>query len=452
MHYRYSNKKRLVILYGSTKLGKRASAIRLLTQVNISEILELDPTILDLATFNYAVGKAYIINSLRPTETSGLRVTQHILRHLSDILKQQDSYFIITADPYYLDLSHLQDDYLLTWQDLPDRQMTLARHLEWHMPDAQLADKLLSTSEVQSTLTEISNPSDIDRFAFLLAKVARNELSLSDAIFLLGVHIQQAVESWFHDHRDLRQRVFLITLSVLSGVKYQVVEEESERLIKMLCTMPNSTESSPVESTFDKTRTELLQDTWAQLQQGQENTEWGLSPIEIVSLKNPGYQPAVLAYVWHEYANLRKTLLQWIYQLGIYHRTEVRQRLAVAVGTLSRHDFRTVLDDVVRNWAKSDDSNLWALAALSLSVAAQDNNLAPQVLKLLRHWSRLTDSPSLCWTAVLALGYVSWRFPDASMRDLHTIANSGSDALILGVGTAVTMVFSARGGCNRVAI
>jgi hypothetical protein len=440
------NEYHILVLQGQANFGKQTTALHLLNELCDRDILEMNPAIADLSQVQCLPNHSYLIDTLTPTENHPSKLEPHTLKQLSRTLQQIDSYLVITIDEYWEISQALLDDYVLTWNELPTCEKALEKHLRWNLkaeaPSTEI-QALLQTETVQDLLTNKLLPKDIDRLSELLSTVVNQELTLEEALSQFSIRVRQQVELWFHDHLELKQRLFFITLAVLSGSKYKAVDDASQRLFEIAQSCSNSENTSIVESVFDSPRRVFLKDVCASVEQGLENTERGRSPIEIIKLDNTAFQPEILFYAWHEYNRLRDPLLTWLYELGSHPNLDLRIKAAAAVGELSKYDFTAVLDKVLRPWANAQEPKLQKLAALSLSIPVFDSLIAPQVLGLLHSWSGLRNNPRLRFTATIAYGGIGLRFLDVAMRDLFAIAQSANESLFSAVAESITLLFQA---------
>ena len=444
--------KHILILRGDSHRGKKTTAIHLLLSLSkIEKIWEIDPTLgeEDLKTFQVDTKQAYLIDTLTPNSAG--KLNSFILNNLGQKLKEQSSYLIITVD---INTQLSQEDklgqYVIQWMELPpNKEILLKNHLAWYLEN-QKPDTIHPLTQQESVKAILNNrmllPVEVDRLAKLLAKVVRNELSFEQALACFSGQVKQQVETWFDQRQDLSQRAFIIALAVLSGSKYQAVINASQSLQHLIEPPSEEEETSNPTPTFKKKRSERLNEVSAHLTQGFENTEFGRSPVELVELDNPAFQPAILACIWNEYDFYRDKLLEWLYKLGFHPESEfkVRIKAAAAVGELSKYAFKDVLDRIIRPWANCSKQSVQKLVPLALSVPIFEGDLASQVLKLLHNWSRLKNNPHLRRTAIIAYGsYIGIRFPDIALRDLFKIAQSGDPNLLSATAESVTILFEA---------
>jgi len=426
----------VLLLWGQAHWGKWTTALHLLSTLQADDILEINPDVgLDeLYAFNPEPRCAYVIDTLAHESSEAL--SAFALNRLSERFRKQQSYIVITVDSRASLSKEAFGDYLVTWRDLPPSVGLLEKHLSWYLLEKDLlarARELGQTDEVKELLCNHLLPGEIDRLAELLAEAVRGELQLAEALTRFEARARQQVEAWFETHTKLEERTFMLSLAVFSGANYQAAIEADEHLQSLIKPPPSEGESRIVPPVFGGTRSQRVREASSHIIQGYEEAEFGRSPVEIVVLDNPTFQPAVLHYVWHEYDRLRRFLTEWLLEFGLYPSFDVRARAAAAIGELSKYNFGYIRKEVLLPWANHQNSQARASAALALGIPAWEGEFAPQVLGLLHHWSTLRNNWRLSWTAAAAYGgLVGLRFPDMALRDLYNIAQ-GEDLRLLGV-------------------
>jgi hypothetical protein len=439
--------KHVLVLWGQAHWGKWTTALHILSALHAEKVFEISPDVdlEELHSSELESGRGYVIDTLAPDSAESL--SPFVLNRLSRWLGGQHSHLVITVDSRVSLSKDALIGYLLVWDDLPDRAQLLDKHLAWYLTDKDVLARALEVrrgEDVHELLATHLLPGEVDRLAELVAGVARGELKLEQALARFEARARQQVEAWFESHIDLEERTFILSVAVLNGANYQAVVEADERLRSLVGPAPAEDESPVVASVFGDTRSQRVKEVCARISQGYEDAEFGRSPVEIIVLDNPTFQPTVLHHVWHEYDRLRGYLLDWLRDLGNYPSFDVRARAAAAVGELSKYDFGYIRREILLPWANHQDSRLRAAAALALGVPAWEGEFAPQVLGLLHHWSTLRNNWRLCWTAAAAHGgLVGLRFPDAALRDLHTIVEAQDSRLFGVTSRSVTSLFQA---------
>ena len=445
--YRILKEKKVLVLWGQAHWGKWSTALYLLLSLRVEQIFEIRPDVVldDILSFEVGDRKGYLVDTLAPD--SAQKMSPTILNHLSKRFAEQDSYLVITVDSRVSLSKAALRSYLIVWNNVPDSRQLLKTHLNWYLTDQDglaQALELSKSDEVQSLLSTHLLPGEIDILATLLADVVHGKIELDDALSRFESRALQQVEEWFEHHKDLEERTFMISVAILNGASYQSVFSAAERLQALI--RPASTEdgSPPDISAIFGSRSWRVREACAHLSQGYEETEFGRSPVKIIELDNPSFQPAVLHYVWDEYDRLREPLVDWLRELGIHASSDVRMRAAAAVGELSKYSFGYIKEKILLPWANYQDKRARASAAFALGIPAWEGGVAPQVLGLLHHWSTLRNNWRLNWTAAAAYGgLVGLRFPDIALRDLYNIAQVKDLRLFAALHRSVANLFYA---------
>jgi hypothetical protein len=425
---RILGKRRVIVLWGQAHVGKWTTALHLLSVYHPEEIYEINPDIEmeKLRSLEFEPGKGYVIDTFAPEDAED--INSFFLKHLSRQLEGKHCHLVVTVDSRVSLSREKLDDYLVVWQDVPNRDQLLDKHLNWYLSDEKRlakAHELKEDGTVQHLLGTHLLPGEIDRLAELLAEAARGELELEQTLTRFEAHAREQAAKWFKTHTDPQKRTFMLSLAVFSGANYQAVVEADDKLQSQIGLSPMEDESTVADTVFGSPRSRRLEEAGAHLVQGYEEAEFGRSSVELVTLDNPAFQPAVLHYAWHEYDRLRKPLLDWLQDLGTDPSFNVRARAAAAIGELSKYNFGYVRRQVLIPWANHRDDRARAAAALALGVPVWEGELAPQVLGLLNHWATLRNNWRLCWTAAVAYGgSVGLRFPDIALGSLRTIARA----------------------------
>jgi len=439
----------VLLIRGEARHGKWTTAIHLLSERQVEEIVEIKPDISvdEINSIEPApnAGRGYVIDTL--TSESAEKLKPYVLKGLSNKLRERQSYLVITVDSRVANLSREDlSNYLVDWQEVPDRAKMLDKHLAHYLSGHEAASgahDLSQAETVQQLFRSPLLPGEVDRLAELLSRVACRELGMEEAMARFEARAQQQVEAWFEEHADLGQRTFMISLAVFNGANYEAVLAANQRLQSLLNSASPKKETAAAESVFDNTRSRRVKEAHARIIKGYIETESGRSPVDLVELDNPSFQPAVLRYVWREYDLLHEPLLEWLRGSGLEAGFDIRARAAAAAGALSKYDFAHIQKSLLLPWANHEDGRMRAAAALALGIPIWEGEFAPQVLNLVHHWSTL-DNWRLCWTATAAYGgLVGLRFPDLALRDLYNIAQRGDLRLLGMLHNSVINLFQA---------
>lgn len=446
--YQILREKKVLILWGQAHWGKRSTALHLLLCLQVERVLEIRPDVAldEILSFEVGDRQGYLVDTLAPD--SAQKLNPSVISRLCQRFREKDSYLVITIDSRVPLSKMALSNNLVVWGELPGSTQLLEAHLSWYLADQdKLAQalELSKTEKVQSLLNTHPLPREVDNLAKLLVDIVHNELELDEALsrFKSGALLQ--VEEWFENHTELEERTFMISLAVLSGTSYQSVSSADERLQSLV--KPPSVEGKlpPDTRLVFVARSERIKGARAHLSQGYEETEFGQSPVEVIELDNPSFQPAVLNYVWNEYDRLREPLIDWLRDLVVQANSpDVRVRVAAAVGELSKYNFGYIKETILLPWANHQDPRVRASAAFALGIPVWEGEFAPQVLGLLHYWSTLRNNWRLNWTAAAAYGgLVGLRFPDIALRDLCSIAQIKDLRLFAVLNRSVTNLFYA---------
>ena len=426
------DKNNILILKGDSQLGKRATSINLLSAFETENILEISPNIKSINSFTCKENQYYLIDN--PSVESINEINNLSLRKLSRHFKNKKSYLIIIIDSQIELSEEILKEYGISFsrRDLPIGSELLNKHLLWYLKQdlkslqlSKSINDIISHPQILELLESQLFPCDIDRLAESLAKVINQELNLEDALAHFNLIVRKQVKTWFETHQNFKQRLFMITLAVLSGSSFQTVKDANQKLQLQLLPSLNEEDNTLeiVEQIFDS-RSQLLEEVQAHLRQGVENTEYGSSSVELIVLNNSQYQPIILSYIWHEYDNLRTPFLDWLLELGKSQKKEIRIKVAAAIGYLGQQDFSIVRSQILVNWANCSDKNSQISAAIALTVPVRNGILVSEILGLLHHWSTLKNH-ALHKTTIEAYGRgIGIRYPATALRDLSIIANS----------------------------
>lgn len=436
----------VLVIWGQAHGGKWTTALHLLSTLYSETIYEINPDIETekLGSLEFEPRQGYVIDTFAPESAEDLN--SFLLNHLSRNLRGRHSHLVITVDSRVSLSKEKQDKYLVAWHEVPDREQLLDQHLTWYLSDKKLLTKARELSKadaVKELLCTHLLPGEIDHLAELMAQTAGGQLELEEALARFEAYARRQVAEWFQDHPDPRDRTFMLSLAVLNGADYQAVVEADENLQSEIGLSQMESEPAAWDSIFEP-RSRRLDEACAHLTQGYGEAEFGHSPVELVVLDNPAFQPAVLHHAWQEYDRLRKPLLSWLQDLGSHPSFDVRARAAAAIGELSKYNFGYVRRHILIPWANQQDHRPRAAAALALGVPVWEGDLAPQVLGLLHHWATLRNNWRLCWTAAAAYGGpVGLRFPDTALRGLRTVARAEDSRLFRVVSQSVANLFEA---------
>jgi hypothetical protein len=104
-----------------------------------------------------------------------------------------------------------------------------------------------------------------------------------------------------------------------------------------------------------------------------------------------------------------------------------------------------VCEDVLLEWANSEDPNVRVLAAIAVNGASTDPDITINVLALLHHWSS-SDNRYLAWTAGTAYCLpIGLTHPRAAVADLVQIGSGDIESFIVANSSMLRLVRLGRG-------
>jgi hypothetical protein len=347
-------------------------------------------------------------------------------------LRDKNAHLIITLEERNVISTEISKSHVVEWEIKVPSPKVLKNHLVWYASDVseEKRNKIQNEQDVQTLLETALLPGEIDRLAELLADALHQKIDLAAALARFSSHAREIVKNWFEEHDDLDDRLFMLSVAVFNGASFQAVVDAEKKLHSLF---PADDKPASASAIFGSSRNQRVRRVGARLKQGYARNEIGRVPVEVIEFDNPSIQPAVLQFAWDEYDRLREIITDWLDKSVMDSPFDERMRAAAAVGELSKYDFNEIRGKLILPWANHADSSVRTAASMALGIPAWDSETAPLVLKLLHHWSTLTNNWRLCWTACAAYGgLVGWKFLDAALRDLHQILKVG-DLRLLGV-------------------
>lgn len=239
---------------------------------------------------------------------------------------------------------------------------------------------------------------------------------------------------WLDENQSLEDRILLLSVAVFNGASVQIVTDAQKALQKLVT--ENDPEKKFKPTLFESSINKRLKSIGASIKDGEEDTQYGRICTKVIELDNPSLSSAIVKHYWDETKldDFHEILIQWLRDVVENAPFQMRVRVAVAVGELLRHDFRSVELAILNNWATSSNPATRASAAIAVSIPALEDEWASQVLKLLHYWSTVNNW-RFCWTATATYGGpLGIKFPVEALKDLRYIAKTG-DVRLIGVLT-----------------
>ncbi len=223
------------------------------------------------------------------------------------------------------------------------------------------------------------------------------------------------IVDWFEACGDnLEEKSFRATLAVLNGARYSSVLEASSRLTNFLSKdikdiKPTTGEANPFSNKGRSGRLEYseLMDTKNSFSER----------VKTIQYKNTAFAYKILEYVWQEYDSpkFRGPFIDWLTEIAASHQFDIRNRAAIAVGTLAQIDFPDIRDLVLFNWVKKDDRIYRAAIGKVLGKAVQDDKIADEIVNMLDNWAKSNDERFI-WAANRAYSNIGIKFTEKAFQ------------------------------------
>ncbi len=421
-----------VVLQGNLHVGKRAAAVRLAQELlgETGRVRELSPEESlekQLESIRRRPSTVFLVDDVVASVLQSLKPLA--ARGILDLLRRESCYLIVCARsaivaPRDLSVVRLEPLALSTLA-------LLELHLEYWgasaLPDLQ---PILDDPAITEVLAQDLCPYQVDFLAKRIAEVVQAGRNASDALQGYSFSVEPDVRDWFDETAEnLSESAFRVALAVFGGVPYTAIDNAAKDLATRLQPEPVEPQPKidappiPRPSPFTKPRlSQRLDQARAHEIPRTITTEYSeRATIMVAELNNPAYTPALLKYLWSEFADLRQPLLEWLGDYALNSTSDMRVRAAGAVGKLGEFDFEFIRGRVFRAWAidEAEDSDdrrrRYQALGNALGVLVWSREHTEDVLGLLRAWID-SDREPLQWAAARAYAQVGLRYPREAMN------------------------------------
>ena len=440
----------LLILCGPRQTGKRATALRMLSQIRGADgrplpLYELNPdqSLSDIQAEDLPADAGLLLESPSGEALTGLSAFQMtaLRSRLGPQVNNNGLVIVVEQLPtgFPRDQRNFVFDWSLTWPgDAAEARRTLlANHLlefsryESNMPEqiGRAIESLISDDRLKGVLDHNLGPGELADLALILLSVLQGRHSLEEALARFGVQVQREVAEWFaSDDHDLEVKLLMIAAAVFNGALVEEVEAAQEDLLSRI--HPDSDKKDErehlVENPFSPrySRRKRLDAIQAELREIPiPGTHYGDTSAQALVLRNEAWQQAVLYHIWTDVTPLHEPMLNWLSDFCVNRSPRLRERAAAAVGALARHSFPLIEASLLRAWAGSPDEARRRSAAQVLGITMWDEDQSAATSRLLHHWATMTDNIRYQWTAATAYaGLAGLRYPQQALSDLRRIA------------------------------
>ncbi|WP_329341597.1 hypothetical protein OG252_36705 [Streptomyces sp. NBC_01352] len=401
---------RLLVLFGQPGTGRAYTALSLLDDLTRGQVSRLDPRT-DLDTLDdtqIGEGHGYALEPAvagLPDETG--------LDRLCELLGKKEAYAVLLAAPEPGDVLSRAGRYHRAHIPAP-ADAVLEKHLAAELDGApeESHDRVRAMAldpavEEARGLDELL-PAEAARFAKLLARHARDELSYDQLLAECRKFAEDQAAEWFaggvrsETPERLRDAAYRIALAVLDGASLSAVAEAAEILAWELAVTVDP-EATPGRPLFSDGVDARLVSARATAELGVEQIGDEDVPVRTVRFRGEALAPAVLGHLWQHRHNVRGPVLRWLAGLCEDPRPEVWVRAAVAAGQLCRLDCVHTVHELVQPMGQAAQARRRLFAATVLDVALASPEVGTAIRALVGHWARQGDE-RLRWTAGAVLG------------------------------------------------
>ncbi|MFE4608535.1 hypothetical protein ACFRK5_09255 [Streptomyces niveus] len=403
-----------MILSGGMATGRRAAAMMLLHRLGLGRIRSLDSDTSPASVRHHLeMSAGYLLADITVSRTRPLQQT-HLLA-IREQLISSHSHLVITVP----ESSAPRDVDHVAWEP-PSAEDIIQAHVISQAGEAGW-DRVRDLVPVRTFLDRDHTPMEATAFARHLVAVAQGT-ALEEQLTSLGEETTQAqIESWLTgDKPHLRDKAFLISLSVFDQAPYALAAELGDRLFTLLnkTENPGSPEGVPVFGSSRQTRLNLAR---ARGYRSTETTAWGPVHQYMAAFNDPEIPARLLDAAWMLYPSARPALVAWLRDLSADGRPLVRTRASAAAAELTKADLPSGLAHFVEPWAdgKKYGSRLAAANTLTLAHLVR----TPAIPEILHDWC-VGEDKNRRWTAIRAYGLLGPVLPGEALTALITAARA----------------------------
>ena len=421
-----------VILRGPAGSGKQGTAIRMLLDLGVTHLFQLDAR-LDLTRpadwietdlqgrDRIERGAGFIL--MQPASFSSLYGS--VLQGLDEALRRAQARLIITADSAVSVADQDLREYMVELSGAPDYHAVTAERLKYRL-GADAADQLLTRSDIRDEISQLLADEPSCMLAAELAEAIAEEADRAgtadgfDVAAIKAWRSRRGAETfdiWFAGLGDTRTRSFAIALAALNGLPYNAVAKAARSLYERFDTpaymVMTSGEDMPPEGQrpFLMPPREWLYRLRARIGKAQVRGPYGLSPAETVEYRDGEYVQKVMTRAFADYQAQDK-LLDWLGELTQDGSEQVRVFAGLALGRLASQSFDYFSSNLLARWANSDRPYHRDAVAFALRGAIiNDPRLQANVNLMVTGWYANRDAPNQQATAARAYG-IAYRHAD----------------------------------------
>jgi len=145
---------------------------------------------------------------------------------------------------------------------------------------------------------------------------------------------------------------------------------------------------------------------------------------ECIRFEDPCRASELLNYVWNEYTELHRPVLDWLDHIAGTTDPDVRRRIGLMIGNLARSNFVSVFNRLIGKWMLDDNPAIRDVADMALSIAVFDPAVNTAVKNKIHELAKSNETECLRAAVEFACGHTGSRIQGFSIDILKRVAKS----------------------------
>ncbi|MEU8708879.1 hypothetical protein [Streptomyces sp. NPDC048565] len=430
----------LLILRGAPGYGKTAMAVRLLQGMGATTKYHLDSDVdfgsladlLERGTDSIERGAAFLLN--QPSAIAGLRGEAY--EKVQGALAVAGAWLVMTVSS-----TEVADSELLTAvvdvTEAPDQRGVVSAHLRWRLGDA-VRDRLLADADIGTLLDELLDGDPACKMAADLASAIVEEWDTGrlDPENIKKRRARQADEDfdiWVESLREPAVRSLALALAVFNGLPQEYIATAARSLRERLeGDRPQVLMAGP-DGDLPRAKNPFAAPRRTQLTRlrARDTAKKDGEPGRALEYKDPSYPRRVIRHAWTQY-EIQGELLGWLSDLVVDLAEEVRVYAAVALGVITAESYTYLCDQLLHDWAGSENWLYRDAAAYALRVASRDPWIEEKTDELVQGWFADRSLPFAQATAARVYGMRKDAAPAVSALVRLAVVDHAAVAVAIG--------------------
>lgn len=418
-------KKNFSLLFHPQHTGKYTAAVRLLQEMDVTEIYEWSKESSFHELISQSGRKQTGFIAWADAEDFFAYLTDSAFEAYLQKLQENDCYVIILSEQKH-DEGYIAER---TWMIEPssEKEKLILKHLSYINQWDEVPDHILEwihSPEVQKMLPEKMVPQEAENLAKKMAAAVHGDLNESFILESLTERIAARVKDWFKEERTIEDIAFYLTLAVFQGDSYPSILKRAKELTELF---RSELQHYQLPGSTIEARDEYLSIFHARAYSQLKNTDVGNSiATEPVFLQVQEDAFFIWEYAWKQYPHFQKPLKTWIYSL-LKEKKGAGTVYQMAAHLLKK-DFLSARMELLQPLANSNhiQERLHAVEILEEYAKSEDHSF--HAYKLAKVWANLGNNQRLQWTSTVLLGgKIGAQFFPESLQLLKTIYQSSEN-------------------------